>query len=157
MGASIEILQEERMGGEPVADLLVQTASLRGGKLYGDQIPGIIDEIPILAILGTQTEMGLEIRDAGELRVKESDRIRTVVDNLRRMGGEVEEYPDGFSVPGRQSLRGSWISSCGDHRIAMSFAVAGLLADGVTTIEEAECAAVSFPDFFQTLQELAVP
>jgi 3-phosphoshikimate 1-carboxyvinyltransferase len=155
MGASLNILREVSEGGEPVADILVKSSPLQGGKISGDQIPGIIDEIPILAILGSQTETGLEIRDAGELRVKESDRIRSVVENLHRMGGVVEEYPDGFKVEGQQTLHGSRISSFGDHRIAMSFAVAGLLAEGRTIIEEAECAAVSFPDFYKTLREIS--
>jgi len=156
MGASIEIGNERIHGGEPVADLCAKTSELMGGKISGDQIPRIIDEIPILAVLGTQTINGIEIRDASELRVKESDRIRGIVDNLRNMGAAVEEYPDGLAVSGQQSLKGTRITTRGDHRIAMAFAIAALLARGETVIQEAECAAVSFPGFFEILQRLIV-
>lgn len=154
MGAFIEILDERREGGEPVADLKVGTATLRGGRIGGDQIPQVIDEVPVLAVLATQTEEGMEIRDAAELRVKESDRIRSVVENLRVMGAEVEEREDGFLIPGRQRLRGGVIRTYGDHRIAMAFGIAGLIAEGETVIEESECAAVSFPGFFEVLESL---
>ncbi len=112
---------------------------------------------PILAVLGTQTAEGIEIRDAAELRIKESDRIRSIVDNLRSMGATVEEFPDGLFVAGKQILKGTRINTYGDHRIAMAFAIAGLLAQGETVIQDAECAAVSFPDFFETLQRLILP
>jgi 3-phosphoshikimate 1-carboxyvinyltransferase len=100
-------------------------------------------------VLGTQTENGLVFRGAQELRVKESDRIAAVVDNLRRMGAEVEEYPDGLRVPGGQRLTGAEITSYGDHRIAMAFSIAGLIADGPTTIEDSDCVQISFPAFFE--------
>ena len=154
MGASIEVMNERVAGGEPIADLLVGSALLKGGTVSGELIPQVIDEIPILAVLATQTEIGMEIRDAGELRVKESDRIRSIVDNLRVMGGEVEELPDGLIVKGRQSLHGGRISTYRDHRIAMAFAIAGLTAVNPTLIEEAECAGVSFPSFFEILSRL---
>ncbi len=154
MGASIQVIEESWQGGEAVGDIRVRTAALKGGSVRGDQIPGVIDEIPILAVLGTQTEDGLEIRDASELRVKESDRIRRVVENLRAMKAQVEEFEDGFMVAGRQKLTGARIQTCGDHRIAMAFAVAGLIAEGVTEIEDAGCAAVSFPDFYQSLERV---
>jgi 3-phosphoshikimate 1-carboxyvinyltransferase len=142
------------LGGEPAGDLRIRSAALKGGKLSGDQIPQVIDEIPILAVLATQSGTGLEIRDAGELRVKESDRIRSIVENLRAMGAEVEEFEDGLAVRGCQNLHGASIQPYGDHRIAMAFAIAGLLARGPTIINGAECAAVSFPDFFSTLEKL---
>ena len=118
-------------------------------------IPALVDELPVLAILGTQLAGGIEVRDASELRVKESDRIVSVVDNLRRMGGDVGEFDDGFRV-GKSQLKGARVESFGDHRIAMAFAIAGLLADGETEIDGAECAAVSFPDFFEVLNDVAV-
>ncbi|GIU82077.1 MAG: 3-phosphoshikimate 1-carboxyvinyltransferase [Acidobacteria bacterium] len=143
--------------GEPVADLVVygvgqfQTDTLR---IQGAQTASLIDEIPILAVLGTQLEGGLEVRDAKELRVKESDRISAIVENLRRMGVEVEEFSDGFCVK-RSRLKATKIDSKADHRIAMAFAVAALLAEeGETEIDQAECVSVSFPDFFQTLFQM---
>jgi 3-phosphoshikimate 1-carboxyvinyltransferase len=156
MGASIEIINERTEGGEPVGDLYARTSELRGGKIDGKDVPQLIDEIPILAVLGTQTAMGIEIRDASELRVKESDRIRSIVDNLRSMGATVEEFPDGLFVAGKQLLQGTRINSQGDHRIAMAFAIAGLLARGETIIPESECTGVSFPNFFETLQQLVL-
>ncbi len=145
--------------GEPVADLVVrgtekfESDSLR---IQGKQIAALIDEIPILAVLGTQLEGGIEVRNAEELRLKESDRITTTVENLRRMGASVEEFPDGFCVK-KSKLKPSRIDSKGDHRIAMAFAVAGLLTDdGETEINEAECVSVSFPEFFQVLSQIAI-
>ena len=114
----------------------------------GDRIAGLIDELPLLAVIGSQLDGGIEIRNAGELRVKESDRIAATVAGLRAMGADVEEFDDGLRVGGRTRLRGARIDSRGDHRIAMSFAVAGLLAEGETEIEDAECVSVSFPEFF---------
>jgi 3-phosphoshikimate 1-carboxyvinyltransferase len=157
MGASLEIINQRTEGGEPVADLQARTSELKGGRIDGKDVPQLIDEVPILAVLGTQTAEGIEIRDASELRVKESDRIRSIVDNLRNMGATVEEFPDGLFVAGRQVLKGTRINTHGDHRIAMAFAIAGLLARGETIIQEAECAGVSFPNFFETLQRLILP
>jgi 3-phosphoshikimate 1-carboxyvinyltransferase len=154
MGAAIEILDSQLQGGEPVADVRVRPAVLRGGKIGGTQIPQVIDEVPILSVLATQSDEGMEIRDAGELRVKESDRIRTIVENLRAMGAHVEEFEDGLAIRGRQRLQGAVIKTYGDHRIAMAFAVAGLVAEGETLIEGAECAGVSFPGFFQIMETL---
>jgi 3-phosphoshikimate 1-carboxyvinyltransferase len=124
---------------------------LQGGEIPSEMVPGLIDELPVLAVLGTQTEQGLSFRGAAELRVKESDRIRVVAANLRRMGAEVEEFPDGLRVAGRQKLRGGEIESQGDHRIAMAFAVAGLIAQGITVIRGSACVDISFPKFFETL------
>jgi 3-phosphoshikimate 1-carboxyvinyltransferase len=114
----------------------------------------LIDELPLLAVVGSQIEGGLEIRDAAELRVKESDRISTTVQNLRAMGAEVEEFDDGLRVAGPTRLRGAKIEPHGDHRIAMAFSVAGLLADGETEINEPECVGVSFPEFFELLESV---
>jgi 3-phosphoshikimate 1-carboxyvinyltransferase len=116
----------------------------------------LIDELPMLAALGPFTEQGIEIRDAAELRVKESDRIAALVHNLQSMGAQVEEFPDGLHVAGLSAgkLHGAEIEPHGDHRIAMAFAVAGLAATGQTTIRDADCAAVSYPNFFEELRRL---
>ena len=116
-------------------------------------VANLIDEVPVLAVLGAFSEGGLEIRDAGELRVKESDRIASIVKNLRAMGADIEEFDDGFCVE-KSELKGGRVDSFGDHRIAMAFAVAGLAAEGETAIENAECAAVSFPVFYEVLGSL---
>lgn len=154
-GAKIDIENERTVCNEPIGDLIVSSSAkdLLGSKesvVSGAIIANIIDEIPILAVFGTQLDDGLEIRDAGELRVKESDRISSIVENLRRMNANVVEFPDGFKVS-RSHLKGAEIDSFGDHRIAMAFAVAALLADGETTINGSECADISFPGFFETL------
>lgn len=154
MGGSIEILRETLLGGEAVGDLRIRSSPLQGGSLTGSLIPQIIDEIPILAVLATKTKDGLTIRDATELRVKESNRIKSIVENLRAMGATVEEYEDGMSIPGQQSLQGTRVTSQGDHRIAMAFAIAGLVAKGTTTIEDGHCAAISFPGFYHLLERL---
>lgn len=155
-GTDISITNQRESGNEPVADLRVRGGlgeRAGGNVLKGKIIANLIDEVPILAVLGTRLTGGIEIREAGELRVKESDRIRSVVDNLRRMGAEVEEFEDGLRVE-KSALKGSRIDSFGDHRIAMAFAVAGLFAEGDTEIDGAECAAVSFPAFFESLRDV---
>ena len=118
-------------------------------------IPSLIDELPLLAVVGSQISGGIRIRDAAELRVKESDRLATTALNLRAMGVEVEEFEDGLSVSGPTHLRGALIDSRGDHRIAMAFSVAALLAEGETQIDGSECVAISFPEFFPLLESLA--
>lgn len=157
MGASIEMLGLKSSQGEVIGDLAVKGGSLKGGVIAGKRIPLVIDELPMLAALGPYTEEGIEIRDAAELRVKESDRISALAENLRRMGASVEERPDGLKVAGRNAakLRGAEIDPRGDHRIAMAFAVAGLAAEGSTVVREADCAGVSFPAFFAELNRLA--
>jgi 3-phosphoshikimate 1-carboxyvinyltransferase len=157
MGASIQMLGLKSSQGEIIGDLAVKGASLKGGVIVGARIPLVIDELPMLAALGPFTEEGIEIRDAAELRVKESDRIAAVAENLRRMGAQVEERPDGLKVEGRRGgkLHGAEIEPRGDHRIAMAFAVAGLAAEGNTVIRGADCAGVSFPAFFAELNRLA--
>jgi len=154
-GARIEIQPCAAAEPEPRGDLIVRASRLRGGRIVGPQVAAMIDELPLLAALGPYTEQGVEIRDAAELRVKESDRIEAMAENLRRMGARVQVYPDGLAVEGRQTLRGAHVDSRGDHRIAMACAVAALGARGETTIEGAECVAVSFPGFFETLDQLA--
>ena len=157
MGASIHIMGLKSSQGEVIGNLSVKGASLKGGLIAGEQIPLLIDELPMLAALGPFTEQGIEIRDAAELRLKESDRIAALAENLRRMGAQVEERPDGLKVEGRIAgkLRGAEIHPRGDHRIAMAFAVAGLAAEGNTVIRDADCAGVSFPAFFAELNRLA--
>ena len=126
-------------------------ANSKAHHLRGSMIPGLIDELPLLAVFGTQIEGGIEIRDAAELRVKETDRIAATVANLRAMGAEVEEYDDGFKVKGPIRLRGATVDSRGDHRIAMAFAIAAVRAEGQTLIEDPSCAEVSFPGFYEAL------
>ena len=157
MGASLQMLSVRSAHGEIVGDLAVKGASLKGGVIEGDQIPLVIDELPMLAALGPYTEQGIEIRDAAELRVKESDRIAALAENLRGMGAKVEERPDGLRVEGRAAgkLRGAEIESYADHRIAMAFAVAALGANGATVIRDADCTGVSYPKFFDDLERVA--
>ena len=156
MGAPIGLVSVRSEHGELVGDLAIRHEPLMGGVLEGDVIAQLIDELPAIAVLAPYTEQGIEIRNAAELRVKESDRIAALVENLRRMGAQVEERPDGLRVEGRSAgrLRGAEIEPRGDHRMAMAFAVAALGAEGDTVIRGAECAAVSYPDFFATLERL---
>jgi 3-phosphoshikimate 1-carboxyvinyltransferase len=155
MGAKILIPTLESRNGELIGDIVVQHSDLKGGTIAGALTAALIDEIPVLAVLGAATEEGLTVRDAGELRVKETDRIRTVVENLRRLGVEAEELPDGLVIQGRQKFRAGTFDSFGDHRIAMAFAVAALRADGDSVVEGAEAASVSFPEFWNTLARIA--
>jgi len=154
-GAQVKVLDVETQQGELRGNLHVRGGgALKGGVIDGALTANLIDELPVLAVLGTQTEDGLRIRDAAELRVKESDRLTAIAENLRRLGARVEEHPDGLDIPGRQRLRGAAVSSFGDHRIAMAMAVAGLVAEGEATIEDADCVEISFPGFFDVLQAL---
>ena len=156
MGAALSIINLQANQGEVVGDLSIKGASLKGGVVSGDLVPLLIDELPMLAALAPFTEQGIEIRDAGELRVKESDRIAVLAENLKRMGATVEELPDGLRIAGRSAgkLHGAEIEPHGDHRIAMAFAVAGLAAEGETIINDADCAGVSYPTFFAELKRL---
>jgi 3-phosphoshikimate 1-carboxyvinyltransferase len=153
LGASIVAENVGMAHGEPVGDIRVRSRELkaeRGGTmLAGDLIPNIIDEIPILAVAATQLEGRLEVRDARELRIKESDRLQTVADGIRAMGGTIEEFEDGFAVSGPQRLAGGRVETAGDHRIAMAFTIAGLMARGVTEVVGSESASVSFPEFYE--------
>jgi len=157
MGASIQMVSVRSAHGEIVGDLSVKSAPLKGGIIEGDQIPLVIDELPMLAALGPYTEEGIEIRNAAELRVKESDRISTMAENLKKMGATVDERHDGLRVEGRKAgrLRGAEIDPKDDHRIAMAFAIAALGAEGPTVIRDADCAGVSYPTFYQDLERVA--
>ena len=153
IGARIKVLDVAMANGELVGDIRISNSPIAGGVIEGATTAALIDEIPVLAVLGAASKNGLTIRDAGELRVKETDRIATVVENFRRMGVAVEARPDGMIVPGRQRFHAAAFDSFGDHRIAMAFAVAALRADGECTVENADSAAVSFPQFFSILRE----
>ena len=155
-GASVSVTSLRGGRGELIGDVSLRYAPLTGGLLAGEQVAQLIDELPMLAALGPYTEQGVDIRDAAELRVKESDRIAVVAENLRRMGAHVDERPDGLRVEGRQAgrLRGAEIDPHDDHRIAMAFAVAALGAEGSSTILNAECTGISNPDFFPALARL---
>jgi 3-phosphoshikimate 1-carboxyvinyltransferase len=155
MGGRVKVVNLEMLNGELLGDLHVESSQLAGGEIPERLVPGLIDELPVLSVLGTQTEQGLSFRGAAELRVKESDRLAAVAENLRRMGAEVEESPDGLRVAGRQKLRGAEIDPQADHRIAMAFAIAALVAEGTTVIKDSSCVDISFPDFFQTLERVA--
>lgn len=155
MGGSVTLLNESR-DGEPTADLLVKHSSLHGTVIEGDIIPTLIDELPVIAVMAAYAEGTTIIRDAAELRVKESNRIDVMVENLRAMGVSCEGTPDGMMIQGGKALRGAVIDSKADHRIAMSFAIASLLAEGVTTIKGAECVNISYPAFYEDLKKLAV-
>jgi 3-phosphoshikimate 1-carboxyvinyltransferase len=156
MGAPISLVSIRSEHGELVGDISIRHEQLKGGSIEGDVIAQLIDELPAIAVLGPYTEQGIEIRNAAELRIKESDRISVVTENLRRMGAQVDELPDGLRVAGRSAgqLHGAEIEPHGDHRMAMAFAVAALGAKGETVIRDAECAGVSYPDFFSTLERL---
>jgi 3-phosphoshikimate 1-carboxyvinyltransferase len=154
MGVRSFVTQLQEIHGELVGTLQVEGARLKGTTIAGGDTAALIDEIPVLAAIAPYTEQGIEIRDAKELRVKESDRIASIATNLRAMGAPVEECEDGLKIPGGQSLHGAEIESFGDHRIAMAFSIAALRAQGETLIRSSECAAISYPAFFSTLEGL---
>jgi 3-phosphoshikimate 1-carboxyvinyltransferase len=152
LGAKVRMIQVEEQHGELTGTLTLEPGTLKGVKLAGAQSAALIDEIPVLAAIAPYTRDGLVVRDARELRVKESDRIAAVAKNLRAMGAQVEEHEDGLSVPGGQQLHGAEIDSEHDHRIAMAFSIAALRANGETVIHGADAAQISFPEFFQVLE-----
>jgi 3-phosphoshikimate 1-carboxyvinyltransferase len=154
IGLRVSVTQLEEIHGELVGTLQVEGGRLKGATIAGADTAALIDEIPVLAAIAPYTEQGIEVRDAKELRVKESDRISALITNLRRMGAQVEEMEDGLKIPGGQSLHGAEIESFGDHRIAMAFSIAALRAEGATLIQGSECAAISYPAFFWTLDSL---
>jgi 3-phosphoshikimate 1-carboxyvinyltransferase len=156
IGAPMRVAAVQARDGELVGDVSVKHALLEGGTISGRDVAEMIDELPMLAALGPYTEKGIEIHDAKELRVKESDRIAALAEGLRQMGAQVEEFPDGLRVEGRSAgkLQGAKIDPHGDHRIAMALSVAALGAEGDTVIRDADCVGVSFPDFFATLDRL---
>jgi 3-phosphoshikimate 1-carboxyvinyltransferase len=155
MGLKVSVAQIEQHHGELVGAIEAHGATWQGGTIAGADTAALIDEIPVLAAIAPYSDNGLEVRDAKELRVKESDRIAAVATNLRKMGAEVDERPDGLRVFGRQRLHGAELDSFGDHRIAMAFAVAALRAEGETTIHGADAAGVSYPSFFDDLRTIA--
>jgi 3-phosphoshikimate 1-carboxyvinyltransferase len=154
MGAQVREVVEVMDQGELRGTIDIKGASLRGTVIEGKEIPNVIDEIPIIAVAAALAEGVTEIRDARELRVKETDRIAAVATNLRAMGVEVDERDDGLAITGGATLRGAKLDSFGDHRIAMAFAIAGLFAEGVTTIDNVECVQTSYPDFAGTLDAI---
>ena len=154
MGADLTLLNEDHENTEPTADLLVRTSSLRGCVIEGDIIPTLIDELPTIAMMACFAEGTTVIRDAAELKVKESNRIAIMVENLRAMGADVEETEDGMIIHGGKPLHGAVVDSHKDHRIAMTFAVAALAADGETEIIDADCVDISYPAFYEELEKL---
>jgi len=154
MGVKISFLKVEEQYGELIGTMQAEGGVFQGGVIRGAQSAALIDELPAIAAVAPYSVQGVEIRGATELRVKESDRIHAVVRNLRAMGAEVEEFPDGMKIPGGQKLHGAELESFDDHRIAMAFAVAALRAEGESTIKDAESVAVSFPEFFEALAKV---
>ena len=156
MGAQITDTIEHEDGGEPRGVIEIAGGTLTGTEIFPEEVPNLIDEVPILAVAGALSEGSMTIRNAHELRVKETDRIDTVVKNLRAMGGGIEEFDDGMTIPGGQKLQGAQLDSYGDHRIAMAFAIAGLLAEsGETTIANTACVNTSYPTFSQHLAKIS--
>ena len=154
MGASIEIVNERENSGEPVADVVVRSSKLKGTEIRGEIIPRVIDEIPVLSIAASFAEGETVIRDAKELRVKETDRIKAMVSELKKFGVSVEEYGDGVVITGKGRTNGSHCQSYGDHRMAMSLIIAGLASDGETVVDDTECIRTSFPQFMETLKAI---
>jgi 3-phosphoshikimate 1-carboxyvinyltransferase len=157
MGASIHLAAVQMRDSELIGDISVQYSPLTGGEISGGSVAEMIDELPMLAAIGPYTEKGIEIRDAQELRVKESDRIAALAAGLREMGASLEEFPDGIHVAGRDAgrLHGTTVEPQGDHRIAMALSIAALGAEGKTVIRDAESVGVSFPGFFECLDKLS--
>lgn len=154
MGADIQLMNHSTAGGEPVADLLVRHSALHGTVIEGELIPALIDEIPVIAVLAAYAKGTTVIRNAEELKVKESNRLGILVEELTAMGGNVEETSDGMIIHGGVPLHGASIDSRLDHRIAMSFAIAGLAAEGTTQLLRADCVNISYPGFYKDLREL---
>jgi len=155
MGAKLEVVNQRLDGNEPIADLNIESSQLRAVEVDRELIPRLIDEIPLLAVAACVAEGNTIIRDAGELRAKESDRIVTTVRELSRLGARVEELPDGMVIYGGRSLRGAEVETYSDHRLAMSLAIAGLVAKGDTKIANAQVAQMSYPAFWEELEKLA--
>ena len=153
MGAQVyEVVKQEE--GEPMGIVEIQGAKLKGTEIRGKEIPNVIDELPILAVAGALAQGVTVIADASELRVKETDRLAAIATNLRAMGVQVSETPDGLEIYGGTPLKGARLSSFGDHRIAMAFSIAGMFAEGETIIDGVECVATSYPNFYETLQHI---
>jgi 3-phosphoshikimate 1-carboxyvinyltransferase len=156
MGAGLVVDGERQQGSEPVADVTARGSELRGVEVGGDTVVRMIDEFPLLAVVASQAHGTTVVRDAAELRVKETDRIAATAAGLGALGAHVEPLPDGFIIKGPARLQGAVVDSCGDHRLAMALAVAGLIAEGQTVIENAECITDSFPDFIELMRKLGV-
>lgn len=156
MGATIRMLEVEERHGELVGTVQITGGKLSGARIAGAQTAALIDELPVLGAIAAYTNDGIEVRDARELRVKESDRIAVLATNLRAMGVQIEEFEDGFRMAGKQRPHGAKVDPAGDHRIAMACAVAALGAEGDTTITGADCVGISFPDFFSLLERVAI-
>ena len=154
MGANVNLENWQESGGEPVGDLHIRYSELTGITVEGDQIVTMIDELPVFAVIATQARGETIVKDAKELRVKETDRIATTVTELRKMGADIEELPDGFVVHGPTRLKGATVWSHGDHRLAMALTIAGLIAEGSTIVKEAACSADSFPGFVETMRQI---
>lgn len=154
MGGDIQLLNKRTEGGEPIADILVRTSKLHGTTIEGDIIPTLIDEIPMIAVMAAMAEGTTIIKDAAELKVKETDRIETTTDNLKAMGCRVTPTPDGMIIHGGRPLHGAKIHTLLDHRIAMAFSIAALVANGTTKILDSHCVDVSYPTFYDTFEEL---
>jgi len=157
MGAHVREIIEEVEEGEPHGSVEIQGAHLKGTIIQGREIPNVIDEIPILAVAGALAQGTTIIADAKELRIKETDRLAAIATNLKAMGVDVTEQEDGLEIIGGAPLRGARLQSFGDHRIAMAFAVAGLFAEGETIIEDVDCVATSYPNFYETLEHIMKP
>lgn len=155
MGGRITLLNQREVSGEPVADILVRTSNLHGIEIAGDLVPRAIDEFPVIAVAAAAATGATTIRDAHELRVKETDRIKAMADNLRLAGVRVDEADDGMTIHGGEKFSAFQANSCGDHRIAMSMLIAALIADNPCTVDDTECVATSFPNFFQLLEQVA--
>ena len=154
MGGDITLLNERTEGGERIADVLVRTSRLHGTTIEGDIIPTLIDEIPVIAVMAAMAEGTTIIKDAAELKVKETDRIETVTDNLKAMGCDVTPTEDGMIINGGKTLHGASIHTLLDHRIAMAFSIAALVAEGTTKILDSKCVDVSYPTFYDTFEQL---
>jgi 3-phosphoshikimate 1-carboxyvinyltransferase len=156
MGANLSIREYETKSSEPIGKIRVTTSQLSGVEISPDMIPKLIDEIPMLAVLATQAQGKTILSGARELRVKESDRLKSIVTNLAAMGIEIEELEDGFIIEGPQQLTGASVDSFGDHRIAMAFSIAGLISAGTTHIRDVDCVRISMPNFYETLAKILI-
>ncbi|KMK76428.1 3-phosphoshikimate 1-carboxyvinyltransferase [Alkalihalobacillus pseudalcaliphilus] len=154
MGARVSIANQRMVGSEPVADITIETSQLKGTVIEGDLIPRLIDEIPVIAVLATQAEGQTIIKDAEELKVKETNRIDTVVSELSKLGATIEATEDGMIITGKSTLKGGTVDSFGDHRIGMAMAVAGLIAEQEVVIQDSKAIAVSYPTFFEHIETL---
>jgi len=154
MGAGIECIHQWEDAGEIIRDLKIFHQPLRGIHIDENDVPGLIDELPIIAILATQAQGEIEVSGAKELRVKECDRIHAICKNLKSMGAEIEELDDGFIINGPTNLKGATIETFHDHRIAMAFTIAGLIAEGGVVLDHPECASISYPEFYDVLESL---